>query len=37
MYVAREKMTDRKDKSDNGTHLIVLAKTIRVITTLLNS
>lgn len=26
MYVAREKMTDRKDKSDNGTHLIVLAK-----------
>ena len=26
MYVAREKMTDRKDKSDNGYHLIVLAK-----------
>ena len=26
MYVAREKMTDRKDKSDNGFHLIVLAK-----------
>lgn len=26
MYVAREKMTDRKDKTDNGYHLIVLAK-----------
>ena len=26
MYVAREKLTDRKDKSDNGYHLIVLAK-----------
>lgn len=26
MYVAREKMTDRKDKNDNGYHLIVLAK-----------
>ena len=26
MYVAREKMTDKKDKSDNGYHLIVLAK-----------
>lgn len=26
MYVARDKMTDRKDKSDNGYHLIVLAK-----------
>lgn len=29
MYVAREKMTDRKDKSDNGTHLIVLAKNLK--------
>lgn len=26
MYVARDKMTDKKDKSDNGYHLIVLAK-----------
>jgi len=26
MYVAREKLTDKKDKSDNGYHLIVLAK-----------
>lgn len=26
MYVAKEKMTERKDKSDNGYHLIVLAK-----------
>ncbi|MCH5232520.1 MAG: DNA polymerase III subunit alpha [Muribaculaceae bacterium] len=26
MYVARDKMTDRKDKTDNGYHLIVLAK-----------
>ena len=26
MYVARERMTDRKDKTDNGLHLIVLAK-----------
>ena len=26
MYVARDKMTDRKDKSDNGFHLIVIAK-----------
>lgn len=26
MYVARDKMSDRKDKSDNGLHLIVLAK-----------
>ena len=26
MYVAREKLTDKKDKSDNGFHLIVLAK-----------
>ncbi len=26
MYVAKERMTDRKDKRDNGQHLIVLAK-----------
>ena len=26
MYVAKDKMTERKDKSDNGYHLIVLAK-----------
>lgn len=26
MYVARNKMTDKKDKTDNGYHLIVLAK-----------
>ena len=26
MYVAKDRMTDRKDKSDNGYHLIVLAK-----------
>ena len=26
MYVAKEKMTERKDKNDNGYHLIVLAK-----------
>ena len=26
MYVARNKMTEKKDKSDNGYHLIVLAK-----------
>ncbi|MDE6533264.1 MAG: DNA polymerase III subunit alpha [Muribaculaceae bacterium] len=26
MYVARERLTDKKDKSDNGYHLIVLAK-----------
>ena len=26
MYVAKDKMTDRKEKSDNGYHLIVLAK-----------
>ena len=26
MYVARDKMTDKKDKTDNGYHLIVLAK-----------
>ena len=26
MYVAREKLTDKKDKTDNGYHLIVLAK-----------
>lgn len=26
MYVARNKMTDKKDKTDNGQHLIVLAK-----------
>ena len=26
MYVAKERLTDRKDKSDNGYHLIVLAK-----------
>lgn len=26
MYVAKEKLTDRKDKNDNGYHLIVLAK-----------
>lgn len=26
MYVARDRMTDRKDKTDNGYHLIVLAK-----------
>jgi len=29
MYVAREKMTDKKDKSDNGYHLIVLAKNLK--------
>ncbi len=26
MYVARDKLTDKKDKTDNGYHLIVLAK-----------
>ena len=26
MYVARDRMTDKKDKTDNGYHLIVLAK-----------
>lgn len=26
MYVAKDRMSDRKDKSDNGYHLIVLAK-----------
>ena len=26
MYVAKDKMTERKDKNDNGYHLIVLAK-----------
>ena len=26
MYVAKDRMTDRKDKNDNGYHLIVLAK-----------
>lgn len=29
MYVARDKMTDKKDKSDNGYHLIVLAKNLK--------
>ncbi len=29
MYVAREKLTDKKDKSDNGYHLIVLAKNLK--------
>lgn len=29
MYVARDKKTDRKDKSDNGYHLIVLAKNLK--------
>ena len=28
MYVARNKMTDKKDKTDNGYHLIVLAKNL---------
>ena len=28
MYVARNKMTEKKDKSDNGYHLIVLAKNL---------
>lgn len=28
MYVARERLTDRGDKSDNGYHLIVLAKNL---------
>ncbi len=31
MYVARNKMTDKKDKTDNGYHLIVLAKNEKVI------
>lgn len=29
MYVARDRMTDKKDKSDNGYHLIVLAKNLK--------
>lgn len=29
MYVARNKMTEKKDKSDNGYHLIVLAKNLK--------
>ncbi len=29
MYVSRESMTDKKDKSDNGYHLIVLAKNLK--------
>ncbi|MCH5214516.1 MAG: DNA polymerase III subunit alpha [Muribaculaceae bacterium] len=29
MYVARESLHDRKDKSDNGYHLIVLAKNLK--------
>ncbi len=29
MYVARDKMTDKKDKTDNGYHLIVLAKNLK--------
>ena len=29
MYVARDKMTDKTDKSDNGYHLIVLAKNLK--------
>lgn len=29
MYVARDRMTDKKDKSDNGCHLIVLAKNLK--------
>lgn len=29
MYVAREHMADKKDKSDNGYHLIVLAKNLK--------
>lgn len=29
MYVARDKMTNKKDKSDNGYHLIVLAKNLK--------
>ena len=29
MYVAKDKLTDRKDKRDNGYHLIVLAKNLK--------
>ena len=29
MYVARERLTDKKDKKDNGYHLIVLAKNLK--------
>lgn len=29
MYVARNRMTEKKDKSDNGYHLIVLAKNLK--------
>lgn len=29
MYVAHDRMTDKKDKSDNGYHLIVLAKNLK--------
>lgn len=29
MYVARDKMTDKKDRTDNGYHLIVLAKNLK--------
>lgn len=29
MYVAREKKTDKKDRTDNGYHLIVLAKNLQ--------
>lgn len=29
MYVAKDKMTDKKDRSDNGYHLIVLAKNLK--------